>query len=195
MTVAAVLLAAGASTRFGSHDKLAASLGGLALGAHTARTLRPLPLAMHFVVTGHSTLARDGFERVPNDQPEEGMGRSIARGVGAAHRAGAKAVLIALADMPLVSSRYFERVLRSYDGPSTLVAPSDGIQRMPPALFGTDWYETLENLSEDRGARELLGQAKLVQAATGELIDVDGPDNLRTAAASSAVPTKETKPG
>ena len=187
MTIAAVLLAAGQSARFGSADKLAASLDGLPLGAHAARTLLTLPLTMRFVVTGPFTFPWHGFEQVPNDRPEEGMGRSIALGTEAARRAGAEAVLIALADMPFVSSGHFERLLSFHHGPGTLIASSDGSRRMPPALFGADWFDVLEKLSGDHGARNLLGEAKLVQAAADELTDIDDPDDLLAAIASGRV--------
>ena len=51
MSVAAILLAAGRSRRFGAADKLAVDLDGLPLGLHAARTLADVPLAARILVT------------------------------------------------------------------------------------------------------------------------------------------------
>lgn len=178
MRVAAVLLAAGRSTRFGAEDKLMALLDGIPLGLHPARTLAALPFAARLAVTGAIERSWPGFDIVRNDQPDLGMGHSIALGVAAARQRGADAVLIALADMPLVSANHFARVMACGQGPDSLAASSGGVNRMPPALFGSAWFDRLEQLSGDKGARMLLDQAEIVACAPGELIDVDHPADL-----------------
>ena len=162
MNVAAVLLAAGRSSRFGAADKLAAPLHGLPLGLHAARALVPLPLVARYVVTGPTTLDWPGFDILPNDRPEAGMAHSIA-----------------LADMPFVPTDHLRHLLARYQGPGTLVASSDGNRPLPPALFGADWFAALEGLTGDRGARELLTRAERVEAAQEELIDIDTEEQLR----------------
>ncbi|MBA2934416.1 nucleotidyltransferase family protein [Sphingomonas sp. CGMCC 1.13654] len=181
MKVAAVLLAAGRSDRFTDGDKLAALLGDLPLGLHAARTLTSLPLDRHIVVTGSGGMAWPDFTVVPNDRRDAGMAKSIALGVSAARRADIDAVLIALADMPFVSVAHLERLVARYRGPDTMVASSDGIFRMPPALFGATWFDTLETLSNDRGARAILEQAEIVLANPAELQDVDRVADLEAA--------------
>lgn len=183
MTIAAVLLAAGRSSRFGAANKLTATLGSLPLALHAARALAPLDLAARFVVTRPAGTAWPSFEIVENDRPEDGMAHSIALGIAAARRSGAEAVLIALADMPFVPTAHFERILASYRGPDTLVATSDGARRLPPALFGADWFAELEGLSGDRGAHGLLGRATVIAAEAGTLLDIDRPEDLAAARA------------
>jgi molybdenum cofactor cytidylyltransferase len=183
MTIAAVLLAAGRSTRFGAADKLAAPLAGVPLRLHAARALVPLPLAARFVVTGPAILDWPGFEVVANDRPEAGMAHSIALGLAAARRRGADAILIVLADMPFVPTDHFRRLLAGHSGPRSIVASSDGKRRMPPAVFGADWFVELERLSGDQGARALLDRAALVTIRPETLLDVDRPDDLVAAQA------------
>lgn len=178
MIVAAVLLAAGRSTRFGAADKIAAELDGVPLGLHAARTIAALPLALRYVVTGATPRDYPGFEIVPNLRPEAGLSRSIALGVAAARAAGAQAVLIALADMPCVAAEHFLRLIERADGPDALVASTDGGHRTPPAVFGADWFDELEALSGDRGARDLLQRGTAISAAPGDLLDIDTPDDL-----------------
>jgi len=181
VTIAAVLLAAGRSTRFGTADKLAAPLGDRPLGLHAAGTLATLPLAARFVVCRPGPHAWPGFERIVNARPEAGLAHSIALGIAAARKGGAEAVLVALADMPFVTAAHLARLLDRHDGPNTLAASSDGRHRMPPALFGTRWFDALEELTGDRGARALLDKADEVVASPDELRDIDTMDDLRSA--------------
>lgn len=181
MTIAAVLLAAGRSTRFGTADKLAASLGDRPLARHAADMLATLPLAARFVVCGAEPPAWPGFEAIVNARPEAGLAHSIAIGIAAARRSGVAAVMVALADMPFVTARHMTRLLDRHDGPRTLVASSDGVHRMPPALFGAGWFDALERLSGDRGARSLLDEAETVVASPEELLDIDTAEDLRRA--------------
>ncbi len=102
MTIAAVLLAAGRSTRFGAANKLTATLGRLPLGLHAARAVAGLDVSVRFVVTSPGETEWPSFEIVENDRPEDGMAHSLALGIAAARGYGADAVLIALADMPFV---------------------------------------------------------------------------------------------
>jgi molybdenum cofactor cytidylyltransferase len=183
MTIAAVLLAAGRSTRFGAANKLTATLGGLPLGLHAARAVAGLDVSVRFVVTSSGETEWPSFEIVENDRPEDGMAHSLALGIAAARGHGADAVLIALADMPFVPKNHFERILAGYRGPDTLIATSDGDRRMPPALFGSDWFGELEALSGDRGAHGLLQRATIVMAEADILLDIDRPEDLASAQA------------
>lgn len=178
MTIAAVLLAAGRSTRFGAENKLLAPMDGIPLGLHAANMLARLPVDRRIVVTGAAVLEWPGFTPIENDRPETGMAHSIALGVAAARRGRADAVLIALADMPFVSEAHYRRLLACHRGPGSRAASSDGSRPTPPALFGADWFDTLEQLSGDQGARALLGHAELVAADPRELVDIDRPSDL-----------------
>jgi molybdenum cofactor cytidylyltransferase len=183
MTIAAVLLAAGRSVRFGVANKLTATLGDLPLGLHAVGALAPLDLAKRLVVTGPAYRDWPSFDVIVNDRPEDGMAHSIALGIAAARCSGADAVLIALADMPFVPTEHFERILAGYRGSDTLIATSDGVRRMPPALFGSDWFAELEALSGDRGAHGLLQRAAVVVTEADTLLDVDRPEDLASAQA------------
>lgn len=185
MNIAAILLAAGRSRRFGREDKLAMPLAGSPLGLHAARTLARLPLQSRYVVCAGSFPACAGFVVVQNDHPETGLGRSIALGLSAAREAGADAVLLALADMPFVPLPHFERLLQHHAGAATIAASTDGTTVMPPALFGSEWFDALLGLSGDVGARSLLRHAKTVRASPDELLDIDHPDDLVRARAVS----------
>jgi molybdenum cofactor cytidylyltransferase len=178
--IAIALLAAGQGVRFGS-DKLLAEYGGEALGLRAARTLIDVPCASHIAVcrpdselTGH--YENLGFNVVVNDQPERGQAHSLHLAVQAAMTTDATALLVALADMPFVSTPHIMAMLAAYDG--TITASTNGETAMPPAIFPRDNWPDLLATSGDAGARTLLKQAKLVNAPEGELRDIDTPADL-----------------
>lgn len=181
--IAAVLLAAGLSSRFGQADKLLAPLDGLALAQHAAGALTQLPLHARLVVTRDVGMDWPGFGIVANDRPEAGLSRSLALGVTAARALDAEAVLVALADMPFVPAAHFVALIGRFSGPASLVASMAGADPMPPALFGSDWFGELESLRGDRGARALLRNADLVRAPAQWLVDIDRPEDLAQARA------------
>jgi molybdenum cofactor cytidylyltransferase len=178
MKVAAVLLAAGLSTRFGG-TKLTALLDGRPLGLHAASTLAAAKLDSRIVVTGAAArLSWPGFAEIPNTEPAKGMSGSIRLGVSAARRGGADVILIALADMPYITLAHIEQLIASCDGPGRIIASSLNGQAMPPAIFGGAWFPALEALEGDRGAGMLLRQADLISAPPDTLLDVDYPSDL-----------------
>lgn len=174
--VAAVLLAAGRSSRFGAEDKLLAGLAGKPLARHAAETLASLGFGA-LIVVARPALAHlfPGFELVANERPEEGQSRSIRLGIEAAERAGAATILIALADMPFVGADHYRRLLAVHD---RVTASTAGGAPMPPALFDCACFSELMSLTGDMGARSLLGDAVLVEAPTRELRDIDAPADL-----------------
>jgi molybdenum cofactor cytidylyltransferase len=178
--IAVALLAAGQGVRFGS-DKLVAEFEGEALGLKAARMLFGLPFASHIVVCRpDSELAEHykklGFDVVANDQPERGQAHSLHLAVKAAMMSNAKALLVALADMPFVSVAHLTAMVTKYDG--VITASTNGHSPMPPAIFPRDVWPDLLATSGDAGARALLKVAKLVAAPEGELRDIDTPADL-----------------
>jgi CTP:molybdopterin cytidylyltransferase MocA len=181
--VAVAVLAAGQSRRFGSADKLAAELRGTMLGLHACRTLAPLPFAQRWVIAASENhLCADGwresgFSIVPNPLAESGMGSSVAQAAQLAEEAGAAALLIALADMPLVPAAFFADLLEQA-APSALFAAHNGNAPTPPALLGSDHFGQLMQASGDQGARTLLAAARCLPCDPALLVDIDDPAAL-----------------
>jgi len=83
--IAAVLLAAGTSSRFGEEDKLVADLRGKPLIAHTLEAVASLAFAELVAVARpiaqapeiHRRLERRGYNILVNDHPEEGLASSV----------------------------------------------------------------------------------------------------------------------
>lgn len=187
--VAGVLLAAGRGTRFGD-DKLAADLDGKPLALHAADMLAGIAFGALIAVCRvddavlPGLLEQRGFAIVRNDRPENGLSRSLRLGVEAAR--GSRAMLVALADMPFVTTAHIARLLDSFEG-APLASARDG-QPMPPALFPSHTFDALAAVGGDAGARALLRGAGTVAAAADELRDIDTRADLPAPASS---PTSE----
>lgn len=183
--IAAVLLAAGRSRRFGARDKLAETLDGVPLALHAAQRIADLGVGTRIAVCAEESplageLARLGFAIQVNAEPERGLSRSLALGIAAAADSGAEAALVLLGDMPFVRTDHLRALLAGFDpGDAPVVASArDGIA-MPPAIFARSLFDTLRESSGDRGGRALLGAARLVAAPAAELADIDRPADLR----------------
>jgi len=178
-----IILAAGSSSRFNAENKICAPLKGVPLGLHVGRAMIDIKLAGHIVVTGAESdrLPWTGYRRILNARPDLGLSESIRLGVAAAVEARADAVILALADMPFVTTDILRDLIRHYEGPSTMMAVSDGKRRTPPALFGSAWFDRLLHLSGDQGARDLVKEAAILTVRSEDLFDIDRTSDLETA--------------
>jgi len=148
---AAVLLAAGASSRTSTPKQLFA-VGCEPLVRHQARRLREAGAARVYVVTGHHAAAVGaalaglaGVRTVENPQGE--MFDSLLAGVKAALADGAARVVIHPVDVPLPSLRALARLL---DARGTVVLPTCGGKRGHPVVMARAAALTL-----GEGARRL----------------------------------------
>lgn len=189
--VALVLLAAGRSRRFDDGDKLAEPFLDKPLAFHVVTALAKIPFLARIAVVSGTRLdfAALGYQVVENPDPSLGQARSLCYGVAAAQRGGAEAVLVALADMPRVTATHIYRMFDAADGPATIVASSDGVRPMPPALFGKDMFPELLALDGDQGGRDLIRRGHHVIAPPDELVDIDTQEDLRQLRELYGLPT------
>lgn len=179
--VAAVILAAGLSTRFGG-DKLVYPYSGKPLAAHIADTLAALPVRWRLAIVPPAPSSRRelfterGFDLVTNPEPRQGMGSSLALGAQRATELGATALLVCLADMPNVTSAHLTALLAADD--SDAVATGFDNSRGPPVMFSRRLFPDLASLSGDHGARHLLAGARLIAAPPGLSRDFDTPTDF-----------------
>ena len=162
---AALVLAAGSSRRMGQSNKLLVDLQGEPLLRHTLRAVGAFGLGSVLVVTGHealavASLARSAGYRVHhNANCSDGMGSSIAAGVAVLPQ-DCRAVLICLADMPLIRPETVGRLMGAMnataDMDSHIAVPTHNGNRGHPVLFGRRFFPDLMRLKGDRGARDVL---------------------------------------
>lgn len=188
-TVHGVVLAAGTSSRYGSENKLLAAVDGEPLVRHAARTLVDSAADELTVVVGcEADRVRSAVADLPlstRDNPdyEAGQSTSVRAGVRAAMDAEADAVVIALGDMPDVSTATVDTLVESYErGAGTAVAPAYDGQRGNPVLFDARFFEPLADVSGDIGGREILltgdDSALIDVGDPGVVRDIDRPTDL-----------------
>jgi molybdenum cofactor cytidylyltransferase len=179
--LAVALLAAGGSARFGTADKRLADLGGRPLIDWAAQAGRSIPAARHFAIVSAGFALGDcpaGYAPVVNMAAGEGLASSLSLAARQARMMGATALLVLLADMPLVSARHLAALIAAGDGARPVFSRAGEGRGQPPALFPAALFAQLEALTGDRGARDLAGNALFIPAAAEELIDVDTPVDL-----------------
>lgn len=181
-----LLLSGGLSRRFGGDNKLLAAFGGKPLAGHAAQTLSSCGFAhlMAVVPPGEAALRslyRDyGFGLVETPAPENGQAESLACGIRAFANLSVSAVLVALADMPLVPASHF-RALAEALGEGDAAASVVAGRRQPPVIFSSGCFEALSRLTGDRGGREVLvGLANVMDVPLAErlAVDIDTPADL-----------------
>ncbi len=186
---AAILVAAGLSSRFGRADKLTAELCGAPLLSWSLRALSDANPSQCIIVTGPQTsetlssLPLD-VTVVQNPDPAAGLGTSIALGARVVG-ANVRGVFICLADMPLISGALFHRLANSLDSDAELdaVAPVYNGRRGHPVLFNARQLAALNGLTGDSGAQSILKRPgfllKLLETEDPAVVtDVDTPEDL-----------------
>lgn len=188
--VALVLLAAGRSRRFDG-DKLNEQFLDKPLAYHVVTALANIPFCARIAVVSDTGLdfAALGYAVVENPDPSLGQAGSLCHGVTRAKELGCDYVLVALADMPRVTAAHIMRLFDAANGPDTIVASSDGVRPMPPALFGKDRFDELLDLDGDDGARELIKAGRHVVTTPAELVDIDTREDLEELRALYGLPT------
>lgn len=196
--VHAVLLAAGASTRFGGL-KQTAPVDGSPMIVASLRALLATPVTQVVVVLGHGRHEVEAAARavvsdprvayVVNPHPDEGLSRSLAVGVGAVPLADG--VLVALGDMPWIVPETLRRLLDVFaDDVRDIVAPVHDGRRGHPVIFSPRFADALAALNGDVGAaplvRRFAADLRSVEVEDpGVLRDVDDPSALARCAARS----------
>ena len=186
MEITAILLAAGAGSRFGGDKLLHPLPDGVAIGAHAARNLIAAGLSVLAVVKpGDFPLAdmleQEGCEVTMFGHAARGMGASLAHGVE--QRRGAGGWIVALADMPSIRKATIEAIVEELRAGRDLVAPVYNGQRGHPAGFGKRFGAQLAALDGDAGARDIIATHKselqLIECDDpGVLLDVDRRDEV-----------------
>ncbi len=185
MTVAAVVLAAGAGRRFqasgGDGPKLLVPLDGRPMVTHVQAAALAAGLDDVLLVQGAVDLSAqrlDGVHLLVNDRWEEGLATSLQVAIAHAAAAGHEAVVVGLADQPAVTSAAWSAVAAAADAPIA-EATYDGRRRNPVRLAAAVW--PLLPTTGDAGARSLLRvRPDLVREVPcfGESWDVDTLEDL-----------------
>lgn len=198
--IAAVILAAGRSTRMQPHDKLLLPYAGRPVLAHSLQAARAAALWPRVLVSASEAppeyaalAAEEAALTVVNHDAAEGLASSLRTGLQALP-ASCRGALILLGDMPLIRAQHLRALCAAFapqHGVSVCI-PVWGGQRGNPVLWGAEHFPELRQLRGDRGARGLFERhlERLCTVAMPDdavLIDVDTP------AAYAALPDADTR--
>jgi len=184
--IVGLLLAAGASTRFGANKLLHPLPDGRPIALASALALRAaLPQILVVVRPNNQALARllaeHGIASVFAANAADGMGASLAQGVASTMQA--QGWLIALADMPFVKPQTMVRIADALRNGAVIAAPAYQGQRGHPVGFAARFGAQLLKSTGDEGARRILHDhaAEVLQIECGDpgvLADIDYASDL-----------------
>jgi molybdenum cofactor cytidylyltransferase len=159
--IAAVILAAGASSRMGRPKQLL-DWGGRPLARAAAETALAARLAPIVAVVGaaraevEAALADLPLQVVANPDYAAGQSTSLRAGI-AALDPDADAVVVLLGDQPFVTAAIIERLVAEWHASqASIVAPVYAGQRGNPVLFARAVFPELLAIQGDQGARSVL---------------------------------------
>jgi len=182
----AVVLAAGASTRFGSVKQLARVAGRPLLHIAVSHTVEVTGGAVIVVLGAHATeivplLAHSPASVVINRDWREGIGSSIRAGIGRLP-AACTGVMLVLADQAAVTAEDLQRLASAWRRQPDYVAAAVYSGRMgAPAIFPRSRFSELTELRGDAGARILLQRNpdRVVRVPMERAaFDIDAPEDL-----------------
>lgn len=176
-----ILLAAGASRRFGPGDKLLAPLRGRPLVHWSASALQDSACQrVAAIVSSHEVEAAlpPGFV-VRHVPPLQSMARSFRAAVGLAEKMSAERALICLGDMPAITAGLLGELLARRRNSACRSAG----RRLPPVLlYASSYRSARESARADAGARDFIARLPaedLLEIGEESAADVDTVSDLR----------------
>lgn len=188
--IAAVILAAGRSTRMAPANKLLVPFKGAPMVTHAVDAALASQADRVIVVVGHDAgrvreaIGTRKVTIVENPDFAEGLSTSVRAGI-AALPPGLDGALFALGDMPRVAAQHIDRLIAAFNPAEgrSICVPTHRARRGNPVLWSARFFAELSALTGDAGARALFGQhaeqvCEVEMADDGILLDVDTPEAL-----------------
>ena len=179
MVVAAIILAAGASTRMGqSKQRLEWKSGTLLTNA--LNTARQAGISSITVVLGadeetnRQAIAEENVNIVSNPQWESGMGSSLKAGLQKVVRSMPEisGVLVMVCDQPFVTPAHLRALTDGLDisGIKAVFSQYAGTAGVP-AAFSKDLFYQIQALDDDQGAKKIIQQLNKEEYSVVDLKD------------------------
>ena len=195
--IAAIVLAAGSSSRMGTAKQLLRLKGRTLLRGSAEAALASMARAVVIVVGSQAALMRDelgdlAVTIVENPRWAEVMGTSISAGIHwiTAHAVPFEAAVLMTCDQPHVTGATVGRLIEEQESSAKrLVASRYGGTIGVPALFTREYFSALSLLPPEQGAKHVLlnhqDEMAVVDFEEGA-IDLDTPADYERLARGSA---------
>ncbi|MDP4709788.1 MAG: nucleotidyltransferase family protein [Saprospiraceae bacterium] len=186
--LAAVILAAGSSSRMGQPKQLLVWKGETLIRSIIAKVRAAGINTIYVVLGAHAekvaaNIADLPVQTIENPDWASGMGSSVVAGTRAAMTTQPEALLFVLVDQPFVQPELLRQLLHQYTlHPDAIIVSDYGTHPGVPALFPSFFFPRLLSLEGDAGARKLLRQhqGKTISISFPEgNFDLDTPEDWR----------------
>ena len=183
-TTAILILAAGEASRMGEIKQNLPYLETTLLGHAITQAKQTKAQHVYCVLGAQKEAIKAEIKQevsfITNEAWEEGLGASISIGVKELRSKKYNHLLIMLADQPLMTAAYLNKLIdKAKEHPETCVASAYKNKKGVPAIFPESYFDALEKLSGDQGAKALLNSDRSVIALNAEdlLQDIDTPED------------------
>ena len=184
MKIAILILAAGESKRMNGIKQLLPWKNTTLLGNAIEHAIASKGDAVYVVLGAKANqitpaIAHYKVQIIENKNWKNGLGNSIAAGVKyfKENQLDYDAILITLADQPLLNADYYNRLMDTYaQKEAKIIASETNNAPCVPAIFDAVYFEKLSQLNQDKGAKDILLAAQnevFVVRANANLIDID----------------------
>lgn len=190
MKLAVIVLAAGASKRFGAPNKLLQDFGGKPLLQAVFDLAMKVPVEKRIAVCSTETLPlaeKNGFTAILNGEPEKGQSSSMRLGV--AECFGCDGAMFLTGDQPFVLQSTLDRLIAVFSAePEAIVGCSIEGHFCIPSIFPASLFAELLAQQGDIGGREVMrthaDRVRRVPIQEEEHFDIDTPEDFRRAVES-----------
>lgn len=180
-----LLLAAGASSRFGSPKALALWQNGTLI-SHAIEVSKAVACHRVLAVIGaDAALMRNhvqGIHSTVNNHWEDGMGRSIATGIRSVMALGEPvgAVIILPVDQPLVSPQHLTRLAETSFRTGQIILTANAFEKGPPACLPFRYFPQALALNGQKGLKSILTETNhTILYNPQAFLDADTPQALK----------------
>jgi nicotine blue oxidoreductase len=194
--IGCLVLAAGAGERFDGIKQLA-DLGGKPLLEYALATARAVEAGRRIVVLGANADAildrvdLLGIEAVRSGHWRDGQSASLRTGIRAL--SDLEAAVILLGDQPLVTTAAVDRLLHHRTGRDQAIRASYGGRPGHPVIVERSLFSSIDRLTGDQGARDLLERARTLEVPCDDIadpFDIDVESDLIEARARLKAPQR-----
>lgn len=187
MKIAALILAAGMSSRMGTAKQLLPYKQTTLLGWAIENAIKSEVHTVYCVLGANAeeiapTISKHHIEIIHNQDYQKGLSSSITSGIDHIKALDYDAVFIMLCDQPNVNDTYINTLLSKFQlNPNHIVASCYKNIKGVPAVFPKKQFSNLLSLKGDKGAKLLLNTDSSVKSieTSIDLFDIDTPEDYK----------------